>query len=108
MYDATGHHRLHRACAQLYDFFHPQARAVLPSGRVIVLGTPPEECASPREATAQRALEGLTRSIGKEFGRGVTAQLVYVAAAGDAGTRPAWSRPSASCCPAGPRTSPGR
>ncbi|MEU8111619.1 3-oxoacyl-ACP reductase [Micromonospora sp. NPDC048947] len=73
---------------QLYDFFHPQARAVLPSGRVIVLGTPPQECPTPREATAQRALEGLVRSIGKEFGRGTTAQLVYVTRdASDAGTR---------------------
>ncbi|MFI6242084.1 3-oxoacyl-ACP reductase [Micromonospora sp. NPDC050795] len=72
---------------QLYDFFHPQARAVLPSGRVIVLGTPPQECPTPREATAQRALEGLVRSIGKEFGRGTTAQLVHVSRAdGDAGT----------------------
>jgi 3-oxoacyl-[acyl-carrier protein] reductase len=62
----------------LYDFFHTYARALRPSGRVIVLGTPPEACAAPREATAQRALEGLTRSIGKEFGRGITAQLVYV------------------------------
>ncbi|MGA5307456.1 3-oxoacyl-ACP reductase [Micromonospora taraxaci] len=68
---------------QLYDFFHPHARAVLPSGRVIVLGTPPQECPTPREATAQRALEGLVRSIGKEFGRGTTAQLVYVTRAGD-------------------------
>ncbi|MEU8014116.1 3-oxoacyl-ACP reductase [Micromonospora parva] len=66
---------------QLYDFFHPQARAVLPSGRVIVLGTPPRECPTAREATAQRALEGLVRSIGKEFGRGSTAQLVYVSRA---------------------------
>jgi 3-oxoacyl-[acyl-carrier protein] reductase len=63
---------------QLYDFFHPHARTLLPSGRVIVLGTPPGECATPREATAQRALEGLVRSIGKEFGRGTTAQLVQV------------------------------
>ncbi|MEU8214591.1 3-oxoacyl-ACP reductase [Micromonospora taraxaci] len=68
---------------QLYDFFHPHARAVLPSGRVIVLGTPPSECPTPREATAQRALEGLVRSIGKEFGRGTTAQLVYVTRAED-------------------------
>ncbi|SCE78851.1 3-oxoacyl-ACP reductase [Micromonospora chokoriensis] len=69
---------------QLYDFFHPHARAVLPSGRVILLGTPPDECPTPREATAQRALEGLVRSIGKEFGRGTTAQLVHVTrAAGD-------------------------
>ncbi|MGK5521888.1 3-oxoacyl-ACP reductase [Micromonospora sp. URMC 107] len=71
---------------QLYDFFHPHARSVLPSGRVVVLGTPPGECGSPREATAQRALEGLTRSIGKEFGRGVTAQLVHVTRDPDAGT----------------------
>ncbi|MEW2426965.1 3-oxoacyl-ACP reductase [Micromonospora sp. NPDC047644] len=69
---------------QLYDFFHPQARAVLPSGRVIVLGTPPQECPTPREATAQRALDGLVRSIGKEFGRGTTAQLVHVARDSDA------------------------
>ncbi|MGW3889172.1 3-oxoacyl-ACP reductase [Micromonospora chokoriensis] len=63
---------------QLYDFFHPHARSVLPSGRVIVLGAPPGECQTTRAATAQRALEGLVRSIGKEFGRGTTAQLVYV------------------------------
>ncbi|HEX8626685.1 MAG TPA: 3-oxoacyl-ACP reductase [Catenuloplanes sp.] len=63
----------------LYDFFHPYARSLRPSGRVILLGTPPQSCATPREATAQRALEGLTRSIGKEFGRGTTAQLVLVA-----------------------------
>jgi 3-oxoacyl-[acyl-carrier protein] reductase len=62
----------------LYDFFHPVARSLRPSGRVIVFATPPPACGSVEEATAQRALEGLTRSIGKEFGRGTTAQLVYV------------------------------
>lgn len=85
VYDATGISDS-TELRQLYDFFHPHARALLPSGRVIVLGSPPAECDSPREATAQRALEGLTRSIGKEFGRGVTAQLVYVTPDGDAGT----------------------
>ncbi|MCI4063599.1 3-oxoacyl-ACP reductase [Micromonospora sp. R77] len=85
VYDATGITDS-TELRQLYDFFHPQARSVLPSGRVIVLGTPPAECGTPREATAQRALEGLTRSIGKEFGRGVTAQLVYVTKDADAGT----------------------
>jgi 3-oxoacyl-[acyl-carrier protein] reductase len=63
----------------LYDFFHPVARSLRPCGRVIVLGTPPADCTDPREATAQRALEGFVRSAGKEFGRGSTAQLVYVA-----------------------------
>jgi 3-oxoacyl-[acyl-carrier protein] reductase len=67
----------------LYDFFHPYARSLTRSGRVLVLGTPPEAAGSPAEATAQRALEGLTRSIGKEFGRGITAQLVYVAPGGE-------------------------
>ncbi|MGW5669831.1 3-oxoacyl-ACP reductase [Micromonospora sp. NPDC003776] len=85
VYDATGITDS-TGLRQLYDFFHPHARSLLSSGRVIVLGTPPAECGSPREATAQRALEGLTRSIGKEFGRGVTAQLVYVTRNGDAGT----------------------
>ncbi|MER7888918.1 3-oxoacyl-ACP reductase [Micromonospora sp. NPDC094482] len=85
VYDATGITDS-TGLRQLYDFFHPPARSVAPSGRVIVLGTPPAECPTPREATAQRALEGLTRSIGKEFGRGVTAQLVYVTRDGDPGT----------------------
>ncbi|MFX0593180.1 3-oxoacyl-ACP reductase [Melissospora conviva] len=79
VFDATGITDS-TALRALYDFFHPHARSLVPSGRVIVLGTPPEECATPRETTAQRALEGLTRSIGKEFGRGITAQLVYVSA----------------------------
>ncbi|MFD0823754.1 SDR family oxidoreductase, partial [Micromonospora zhanjiangensis] len=82
VFDATGitdSTKLHA----LWEFFHPQARALRPSGRVIVLGTPPGSCGSPREGTAQRALEGLTRSIGKEFGRGSTAQLVYVAPGAD-------------------------
>ncbi|WP_432981636.1 3-oxoacyl-ACP reductase [Dactylosporangium sp. CA-233914] len=63
----------------LYEFFHPVIRSLRPCGRVIVLGSPPELCTSAREATAQRALEGFVRSVGKEVGRGSTAQLVYVA-----------------------------
>ncbi|WP_434742376.1 3-oxoacyl-ACP reductase [Micromonospora sp. SH-82] len=71
---------------QVYDFLHPRARSLTPGGRVVVLGTPPQECTSTRAATAQRALEGLTRSVGKEFGRGTTAQLVYVTENADEGT----------------------
>ena len=67
---------------ELWAFFHPSFRYMQPSGRVIVFGTPPEECRTPREATAQRALEGFTRSIGKEARAGGTAQLVYVSAEG--------------------------
>jgi 3-oxoacyl-[acyl-carrier protein] reductase len=63
----------------LHVFFHPTFRRLERSGRVIVLGTPEEDCGDPREATAQRALEGFTRSLGKEARGGTTAQLVLVA-----------------------------
>jgi 3-oxoacyl-[acyl-carrier protein] reductase len=78
IFDATGivsSDQLHEA----YAFFHPTIRRVQRSGRVIVLGTAPETADSPPEAIAQRALEGLVRSIGKEVRRGATAQLIYVA-----------------------------
>ena len=67
----------------LFDFFHPVIRGLQPSGRVVVLGTPPEICTSSREAAAQRALEGFVRSLGKEIGHGSTAQLVYVTPGGE-------------------------
>jgi 3-oxoacyl-[acyl-carrier protein] reductase len=62
---------------ELQRFFHPNVRRVRVSGRVVVLGTPPAGL-TPRRATAQRALEGFTRSLGKEIGSGVAVQLVYV------------------------------
>ncbi|GAA3385998.1 3-oxoacyl-ACP reductase [Cryptosporangium minutisporangium] len=77
VFDATGITRSEQLRA-LYEFFSPQVRSVAPNGRIVVLGTPPEHCADFREATAQRALEGFTRSTGKEVKRGVTSQLVYV------------------------------
>ncbi|NPT45378.1 3-oxoacyl-ACP reductase [Paraburkholderia sp. 1N] len=62
----------------LHGFFHDTLRSLGKCGRIIVLGQPPEACATPRQWTAQRALEGLTRSLGKEARRGITANLVYV------------------------------
>ncbi len=97
---------------ELQRFFHPNVKRVQPSGRIVVLGTPPEaligeataggpgaraggaakttggtdvqtggaaQAGAARAATAQRALEGFTRSLGKEIGRGIGVQLVYVA-----------------------------
>jgi 3-oxoacyl-[acyl-carrier protein] reductase len=63
---------------EAWAFFHHTLRRVRRSGRVLVLGTPPEACDQPEKAVAQRALEGLSRSLGKEVRRGATAQLVYV------------------------------
>lgn len=63
----------------LYEFFHPVGRKIRGNGRLIVLGTPPESLEGAARV-AQRALEGFTRSAGKEFGgKGVTSQLIYVA-----------------------------
>jgi 3-oxoacyl-[acyl-carrier protein] reductase len=64
----------------LYKFFTPLLRNLGPSGRVVVVGTTPEETGSVHERTAQRALEGFTRSLAKELRRGATAQLVYLSA----------------------------
>lgn len=78
VFDATGLQTSEQADT-LYQFFHDAARSVLPCGRVVVLGRPPEACAAPRQATIQRALEGLTRALAKELKRAITVQLVYVA-----------------------------
>ena len=70
---------------QLRDFFGPLIRQVGTCGRVIVLGTPPEECTATGERVAQRALEGFVRTVGKELKRGATAQLVYASEGVEAG-----------------------
>jgi 3-oxoacyl-[acyl-carrier protein] reductase len=62
---------------ELQRFFHPNVKRVQRSGRVVVFGTPPAGLPA-RAATAQRALEGFTRSLAKEIGRGIAVQLVYV------------------------------
>ncbi|WNG93138.1 3-oxoacyl-ACP reductase [Mycobacterium sp. ITM-2016-00318] len=62
----------------LYEFFTPVLRNIGPSGRVVVIGTTPDETASPHEQIAQRALEGFTRSLAKEMRRGATVSLVYL------------------------------
>ncbi len=78
VFDATGiSHSVE--LRELWAFFHPTIRRLAPSGRLIVLGTQPEDCTAPREATAQRALEGFVRSVAKEVRYGATADLVYVA-----------------------------
>ncbi|MGH3877699.1 MAG: 3-oxoacyl-ACP reductase [Actinophytocola sp.] len=77
VFDASGIDRPERL-RELYEFFQPVIRTVGTCGRVVVLGTPPESVGG-RAAIAQRALEGFTRSVGKELKRGATVQLVYVA-----------------------------
>ena len=65
----------------LHDFFTPLLRNLGPCARVVVLGTTPGAAGAPHARIAQRALEGFTRSLGKELRRGATVSLVYVSPA---------------------------
>jgi 3-oxoacyl-[acyl-carrier protein] reductase len=67
----------------LQEFFTPVVRSLQGCGRVLVLGTQPDQTGSAEERVAQRALEGFTRSLGKEIGKGSTVNLVYVAPGAD-------------------------
>jgi len=78
LFDATGI-ASSEALHELRRFFSPAIRRLASNGRVVVLGTQPGLAAGAREATAQRALEGFTRSLGKEARGGSTVQLVYAA-----------------------------
>src|SRR3954453_10315710 len=77
VFDATGIEDSSQLAA-LREFFTPKLRSLSRCPRVVVIGTPPE-LVQGAERVAQRALEGFTRSLGKEIGNGGTVQLVYVA-----------------------------
>jgi 3-oxoacyl-[acyl-carrier protein] reductase len=77
VFDATGI-TTPEGLRELYEFFTPLLRNLGHSARVVVVGTTPDAAASPHERIAQRALEGFTRSLGKELRNGATAALVYL------------------------------
>ncbi|MDG9718943.1 3-oxoacyl-ACP reductase [Streptomyces sp. DH24] len=72
--DATGVRDVD-GLAEVHAALHPVVRSVADSGRVLVLGAPLDP-ADHHQAAAQQALEGFTRSLGKEIGRGRTVNLV--------------------------------
>ncbi|MFA3876381.1 3-oxoacyl-ACP reductase [Streptomyces sp. MMCC 100] len=72
--DATGVRDVD-ALAEVHAALHPVVRSVAASGRVVVLGAPLDP-ADHHQAAVQQALEGFTRSLGKEIGRGRTVNLV--------------------------------
>jgi 3-oxoacyl-[acyl-carrier protein] reductase len=84
MFDATGIIDI-AGLSELHAFTAPAFRHLRPSGRLIVLGTPPEDCSDPAAAAAQRALDGFIRSAGKEARSGSTANLIYVGAGAESG-----------------------
>lgn len=76
VFDATGFDS-EADLVQLQQFFTPVMRKLESCARVVVIGTDPSEVKGGARI-AQRALEGFTRSLGKEIGKGATVQLVYV------------------------------
>jgi 3-oxoacyl-[acyl-carrier protein] reductase len=72
--DATGVRDVD-GLADVHAALHPVVRSVAASGRIVVLGAPLDP-ADHHQAAAQQALEGFTRSLGKEIGRGRTVNLV--------------------------------
>ncbi|MDR3660523.1 MAG: 3-oxoacyl-ACP reductase, partial [Mycobacterium sp.] len=84
LFDATGITKPEQLKA-LHEFFTPVLRNLGANSRVVVVGTTPDEAGSVDERIAQRALEGFTRSLGKELQRGATIGLVYLSADANAG-----------------------
>jgi len=64
----------------------PALKGLRPSGRVIVVGREPISANGFAQAATRRALEGITRSIGKELRAGATANLVLVGDGAEANT----------------------
>ena len=77
VFDATG---ISSAAdlVELQAFFTPVLRQLASCGRVVVIGGAVSEAADESAKIGQRALEGFTRSLGKEVGNGSTVNLVYV------------------------------
>lgn len=78
VFDATGIATVPELI-RLHAFFHPLVSRVRPSGRIVVLGTPPSACGLAEQAAVQQGLDGFVRSLAKEVGKkGTTAGLVQV------------------------------
>ncbi|WP_266125829.1 3-oxoacyl-ACP reductase [Acinetobacter bereziniae] len=77
VFDASGIQNAEQL-QELHKFFNPIARQIATSGRVIVIGLTPETAPTIKQAIAQRALEGFVKSVGKEFKKGIAADLILV------------------------------
>ncbi|QXH50911.1 3-oxoacyl-ACP reductase [Pseudomonas fakonensis] len=69
---------------QLREFFQPLLRSLAPCAHVVILGRPPQGLSAQASIT-QHALEGFSRSLGKELRHGATANLLYVAEGAEQG-----------------------
>ena len=71
---------------RLYRLLHPTIRSVKKCGRVVVLGSHPDQASSAAAAASRQALVGFVKSVSKELGRkGTTANLITVKSDGEGG-----------------------
>jgi 3-oxoacyl-[acyl-carrier protein] reductase len=77
VFDASGLSRFAQL-SELREFFQPALRRLDSCPRVVVLGRAAESLEDVQAASVQRALEGFTRSLGKEIRHGGGVQLIYV------------------------------
>lgn len=66
---------------QVRGLLAPAVKALGKNGRVVIIGHTPAEVKDAEGAAVQQALEGITRSIGKELRAGGTANLLWLDAA---------------------------
>lgn len=79
VYDASGI-ETSEGLDDLYRTVQGGVRRLARNARIVVLAADPDEVADLRHRTAQRALEGFTRSLAKEVGgKGATVNLINVA-----------------------------
>lgn len=68
----------------LYDFFNPVIKQIAPCSRVVIISRDSQTLPNSSYSTAQRAIEGFTRSLAKEIGRnGSTCQQLQVQDGGE-------------------------
>ena len=77
VFDATGIGDV-ASLRALYAFFHDTIRSVDRGGRILIFGLPPAAADGAEARVAQRALEGFSRSIGKETRRNIATSLILV------------------------------
>ncbi len=63
---------------QLREFFQPLMKNLDHCAHLVILGREPQTLSDPFAASAQRAIEGFSRSLAKELRSGGTLQLIHV------------------------------
>ncbi len=76
VFDATGI-KSSEELNHLYYFFHENIRKVANCGRIVILAKAVGSCNDTKQSTAQRAILGFVKSLGKEIGRGGTVNVIY-------------------------------